>query len=35
MWSAAGIADVEVRRMSFGAGIVMWGTRAGGGAQPA
>lgn len=27
MWQAAGIADVTVRRMSFGAGIVMWGTR--------
>jgi demethylmenaquinone methyltransferase/2-methoxy-6-polyprenyl-1,4-benzoquinol methylase len=28
-WQAAGIADVQVRRMSFGAGIVMAGTRAG------
>jgi demethylmenaquinone methyltransferase/2-methoxy-6-polyprenyl-1,4-benzoquinol methylase len=27
-WEAAGIADVQVRRMSFGAGIVMAGTRA-------
>lgn len=27
MWQAAGIADVRVRRMSFGAGVVMWGTR--------
>lgn len=27
MWQAAGIADVAVRRMSFGAGVVMWGTR--------
>lgn len=27
MWQAAGIADVTVRHMSFGAGVVMWGTR--------
>ncbi|MGN6371666.1 MAG: ubiquinone/menaquinone biosynthesis methyltransferase [Solirubrobacteraceae bacterium] len=27
MWQAAGIADVTVRRMSFGAGVVMSGTR--------
>lgn len=27
MWREAGIADVSVRRMSFGAGVVMWGTR--------
>src|SRR4051794_32410124 len=27
-WLDAGIADVGVRRMSFGGGIVMWGTRA-------
>jgi demethylmenaquinone methyltransferase/2-methoxy-6-polyprenyl-1,4-benzoquinol methylase len=29
MWRAAGIADVEVRRPSFGAGLVMWGVRDG------
>lgn len=27
MWQAAGVAEVTVRRMSFGAGVVMWGTR--------
>jgi hypothetical protein len=27
MWRAAGIGDVQVRRLSFGAGIVMWGRR--------
>src|SRR4051794_7567211 len=27
MWENAGIGEVEVRRMSFGAGVVMWGTR--------
>jgi demethylmenaquinone methyltransferase/2-methoxy-6-polyprenyl-1,4-benzoquinol methylase len=30
MWRDAGIEAVTVRRMSFGAGVVMWGTRAGG-----
>jgi demethylmenaquinone methyltransferase/2-methoxy-6-polyprenyl-1,4-benzoquinol methylase len=30
LWSAAGVRDVRVRQMSFGAGVVMWGTRAGG-----
>ncbi|HEV7751248.1 MAG TPA: class I SAM-dependent methyltransferase [Baekduia sp.] len=30
LWSAAGIRGVRVRTMSFGAGVVMWGTRAGG-----
>jgi demethylmenaquinone methyltransferase/2-methoxy-6-polyprenyl-1,4-benzoquinol methylase len=29
LWEAAGIRDVHVRRMSFGAGVVMWGTRDG------
>ena len=29
LWRAAGIADVRERRMSFGAGIVMWGVRDG------
>ena len=29
LWEAAGIRDVRVRRMSFGAGVVMWGTRDG------
>jgi demethylmenaquinone methyltransferase/2-methoxy-6-polyprenyl-1,4-benzoquinol methylase len=28
MWNAAGIEDVHVRRMSFGAGVVIWGRRA-------
>jgi demethylmenaquinone methyltransferase/2-methoxy-6-polyprenyl-1,4-benzoquinol methylase len=27
LWRAADIADVRVRRMSFGAGVVVWGTR--------
>jgi demethylmenaquinone methyltransferase/2-methoxy-6-polyprenyl-1,4-benzoquinol methylase len=29
LWHAAGIRDVHLRRMSFGAGIVMWGVRDG------
>jgi demethylmenaquinone methyltransferase/2-methoxy-6-polyprenyl-1,4-benzoquinol methylase len=29
LWRDAGIGDVEVRRMSFGAGVVMWGRREG------
>jgi demethylmenaquinone methyltransferase / 2-methoxy-6-polyprenyl-1,4-benzoquinol methylase len=29
LWRAAGISDVRVRRMSFGAGLVMWGTKDG------
>jgi hypothetical protein len=29
LWRAAGIVDVQQRRMSFGAGLVMWGTRDG------
>lgn len=28
LWRDAGIKDVSVRRMSFGAGLVMWGVRA-------
>jgi demethylmenaquinone methyltransferase/2-methoxy-6-polyprenyl-1,4-benzoquinol methylase len=28
LWSAAGIEDVEVRRLSLGGGVVMWGRRA-------
>jgi demethylmenaquinone methyltransferase/2-methoxy-6-polyprenyl-1,4-benzoquinol methylase len=28
LWHAAGIADVHERRLSFGAGLVMWGTKA-------
>jgi demethylmenaquinone methyltransferase/2-methoxy-6-polyprenyl-1,4-benzoquinol methylase len=32
VWRAAGIGSVEVRRMSFGAGVVMWGSRHGDGA---
>jgi demethylmenaquinone methyltransferase/2-methoxy-6-polyprenyl-1,4-benzoquinol methylase len=35
LWSAAGIGSVHVRRMSLGGGVVMWGTRADGGAVPA
>jgi demethylmenaquinone methyltransferase/2-methoxy-6-polyprenyl-1,4-benzoquinol methylase len=27
LWHAAGIADVELRRMSLGGGVVMWGRR--------
>jgi demethylmenaquinone methyltransferase/2-methoxy-6-polyprenyl-1,4-benzoquinol methylase len=27
LWSGAGIADIEERRLSFGAGLVMWGVR--------
>jgi len=30
LWQDAGIGGVVVRRLSFGAGIVMWGTRGGG-----
>ncbi|HXW31840.1 MAG TPA: class I SAM-dependent methyltransferase [Acidimicrobiales bacterium] len=29
-WEAAGVADVTVRKMSLGGGLVMWGRRAGG-----
>lgn len=29
LWEQAGIADVHVRPMSFGAGVVTWGTRSG------
>jgi demethylmenaquinone methyltransferase / 2-methoxy-6-polyprenyl-1,4-benzoquinol methylase len=29
LWREAGIRDVEARRMSFGAGVVIWGTRGG------
>ncbi len=29
LWRAAGIGDVRERRMSFGAGLVMWGVRDG------
>jgi demethylmenaquinone methyltransferase/2-methoxy-6-polyprenyl-1,4-benzoquinol methylase len=29
LWRAAGIAQVRTRRMSFGAGLVMWGVRDG------
>jgi demethylmenaquinone methyltransferase / 2-methoxy-6-polyprenyl-1,4-benzoquinol methylase len=28
-WNAAGITSVTVNRMSFGAGLVMWGVRDG------
>ena len=30
LWRQAGIEQVRVRRMSFGAGVVTWGTRHGG-----
>jgi demethylmenaquinone methyltransferase/2-methoxy-6-polyprenyl-1,4-benzoquinol methylase len=33
LWEQAGIAEVQVRPMSFGAGVVMWGTRVDDGAQ--
>jgi demethylmenaquinone methyltransferase/2-methoxy-6-polyprenyl-1,4-benzoquinol methylase len=32
LWRSAGIQDVRLRRMSFGAGLVMWGIRDGKGA---
>ena len=32
VWRAAGITDVRERRMSFGAGLLMWGVRDGNGA---
>lgn len=32
LWRAAGIRELRDRRMSFGAGVVMWGIRDGGGA---
>jgi demethylmenaquinone methyltransferase/2-methoxy-6-polyprenyl-1,4-benzoquinol methylase len=35
LWERAGVADVRVRPMSFGAGVVMWGTRADDGALAA
>ena len=35
LWSEAGIGAVQVRRMSLGGGVVMWGTRAGGSRRPA
>jgi demethylmenaquinone methyltransferase / 2-methoxy-6-polyprenyl-1,4-benzoquinol methylase len=35
LWAEAGIGSVRVRRMSFGAGVVTWGTKAGAGAEPA
>lgn len=35
LWRSAGIADVKTRRMSFGAGLVMWGMRNGAGAPRA
>jgi hypothetical protein len=30
MWRAAGITSVEVRKMSLGGGVVMWGVRGNG-----
>jgi hypothetical protein len=35
LWERAGVAGVHVRPMSFGAGVVMWGTRADDGAPAA
>jgi demethylmenaquinone methyltransferase / 2-methoxy-6-polyprenyl-1,4-benzoquinol methylase len=35
LWSGAGIGSVHVRRMSLGGGVVMWGRRADGRAEPA
>jgi hypothetical protein len=35
LWNAAGIREVHERRMSFGAGLVMWGIRDGDGAPSA
>jgi demethylmenaquinone methyltransferase/2-methoxy-6-polyprenyl-1,4-benzoquinol methylase len=32
LWRAAGIRDVRERRLTFGAGVVMWGVRSGDGA---
>src|ERR1039458_8462641 len=32
LWCSAGIDRVHLRRMSFGAGVVMWGGKGGGGA---
>ena len=29
MWKEAGISDVQVRLMSLGGGLVMWGTKEG------
>jgi demethylmenaquinone methyltransferase / 2-methoxy-6-polyprenyl-1,4-benzoquinol methylase len=29
LWRSAGIVDVQIRRMSFGAGVLMWGVRDG------
>jgi hypothetical protein len=29
LWEDAGVRDVRIRRMSFGAGVVMWGERDG------
>jgi demethylmenaquinone methyltransferase/2-methoxy-6-polyprenyl-1,4-benzoquinol methylase len=30
LWEAAGVADVRLRRLSLGGGLVMWGRRADG-----
>jgi demethylmenaquinone methyltransferase/2-methoxy-6-polyprenyl-1,4-benzoquinol methylase len=35
LWSEAGIGSVNIRRMSLGGGVVMWGTRDGGRAESA
>src|SRR5690349_6099903 len=35
LWRSAAIEDVHERRMSFGAGVVMWGVRSGGGQRAA
>jgi demethylmenaquinone methyltransferase/2-methoxy-6-polyprenyl-1,4-benzoquinol methylase len=35
LWAKAGICTVQVRRMSLGGGVVMWGTKADGSSAPA
>ena len=35
LWSGAGIAEIQERRLSFGAGLVMWGVRNGRGERAA
>ena len=34
MWVDLGIADVRVKRLSLGGGVVMWGTKSGGDVVP-
>jgi len=35
LWTRSGIEDVQQRRLSFGAGLVMWGVRSGRGKRAA